>query len=680
MDFNYDLEREREVARRRRMLGELLNQPECTYAGFALQSRQTYIPPKFLIQWHKVFHGMGNSSTFDDELTLLDDKAWRIARERRQQLLLDDMNGDVTAISIIDAEEFPKSYIQQLQEKHDWTEKLARQRVRRYRAGGLWALVPGKDPFPEAERNRDETDNIPDVSLLTDEEWAEVEGKLALLGPLAHQVVMSNQEVADRVAELQEEGISISPRTLRYIHADLRTYGKGGLIRKKRADRQNFKNISDRMIEIVKSIRLSIPRIRTSEIIRRIQRIAVALGENAPSRYQIDKIVNDIPEPIRLLADGNEDAYVSQYRITTPIRDFDSLIIYQADHTTLDIVVKDLREKPTESGEVRPYLTLFQEARSRLILGWVLSYDTPDRFVVGAALRMALISGGIPHAIWVDQGKAFLAGYIVEIIEAVSSKHNILPPHQPQLKGRVERIFGTINTRLLETLPGYVSSNTKDRPQNVKAKLTITQLYRKLHHFITKEYNHEPHSSLEGSTPYEYWYEYCSNTRDVNKAHLNELLMEGETRVVDKRGIRFKKQFYFHSDLANLVGETVLIRSPLPYVVPSSIEVFHNRHHICTAHSIDSEHGRRLVSRNQIDAVQKNQRKRHRAEINQAKGVYKKLEQEIGSFDEDDDKPTEPQASPEEPPKTPPVESQSKDNDKSSKGDITERMGDDEDW
>lgn len=50
------------------------------------------------------------------------------------------------------------------------------------------------------------------------------------------------------------------------------------------------------------------------------------------------------------------------------------------------------------------------------------------------------------------------------------------PCFTPEQKGRVERFFGTLNTRLWATLGGYVASNIQERNPKAKAALTLPEL------------------------------------------------------------------------------------------------------------------------------------------------------------------------------------------------------------
>ncbi|WP_231510190.1 hypothetical protein [Fischerella sp. PCC 9605] len=61
----------------------------------------------------------------------------------------------------------------------------------------------------------------------------------------------------------------------------------------------------------------------------------------------------------------------------------------------------------------------------------------------------------------------------------------------PSEGGIVERPFGTFNTELLSTLPGYTGSNVKRRPKGAEkeASLTLEQLERLIVRYIVERYN-----------------------------------------------------------------------------------------------------------------------------------------------------------------------------------------------
>ncbi|RAM48623.1 MAG: hypothetical protein C6Y22_26610 [Hapalosiphonaceae cyanobacterium JJU2] len=82
---------------------------------------------------------------------------------------------------------------------------------------------------------------------------------------------------------------------------------------------------------------------------------------------------------------------------------------------------------------------------------------------------------------------------IVITSEQVASQLKIVlcQRRYPSEGGIVERPFGTFNTELLSTLPGYTGSNVKQRPKSAEkeASLTLEQLERLIVRYIVERYN-----------------------------------------------------------------------------------------------------------------------------------------------------------------------------------------------
>jgi transposase InsO family protein len=90
----------------------------------------------------------------------------------------------------------------------------------------------------------------------------------------------------------------------------------------------------------------------------------------------------------------------------------------------------------------------------------------------------------VPDEIWIDNGKDLVAHHVYQLAEGLGIKLVPGPPHEPQIRGIVERLHETLDTRLWSTLPGYVGSNVVERNPKAKAELTITQLNEHFRAFI----------------------------------------------------------------------------------------------------------------------------------------------------------------------------------------------------
>jgi putative transposase len=261
----------------------------------------------------------------------------------------------------------------------------------------------------------------------------------------------------------------------------------------------------------------------------------------------------------------------------------------------------------------------------------IFGYDRPDRFTVAAAIRDSLLVsdakpyGGIPNEIWIDNGKELLSYHVEQLTRELGITLQPCAPHQPQLKGIVERFFETLNTRLWSRLPGYVASNTVERNPKAKAELTLSELVEEFWSFVAK-YSQEVHSET-GQTPLDYWKEHCF-AEPVDPRRLDILLKEPTNRRVTKEGLKYEGRVYWHIALAGLVGRSILVRAEPSYSAPDEIEVFHDGQWICTAFAIDSEMGR-SVTRSQVVTAQREQREQARHIINQARDALADADREI---------------------------------------------------
>jgi putative transposase len=133
--------------------------------------------------------------------------------------------------------------------------------------------------------------------------------------------------------------------------------------------------------------------------------------------------------------------------------------IWQADHTQLDILILDEQQRP-----LRPWLTVIEDDHSRAIAGYVVFVGAPSALQTALALRHAIRRKahpawpvcGIPEILYCDHGSDFTSRHI----EAVCADPRTCLVHStagvPQGRGKLERLFGTITSKLLCGLPGWL--------------------------------------------------------------------------------------------------------------------------------------------------------------------------------------------------------------------------------
>ena len=601
-----------EAERRLKLLGDLIS-VDYDPGQLRDRARATRLPRKVLLNWFQAFKQKGLDGLIPNWAEL-DESSCRIVQQRYEQL------GDLADEIVVLREQ-----ILDLAKANGWSERAAERWLVRYRIGGLWGLAPGYDPGKPKRTRR--VKSLPrELATLTEAELEIVFERRQLLGDLAGKTSVTNTE-----AQMQATQVGVSVRTIWNYLGAYRTYGLAGLAPRPRSDRGSHHGISERMIQIVEGIRLSHLDWSVRAVWEEAQKKAFSLGEPETTEHQVRSICDHIPAPVKLLADGRRNEFRNKFRITYSIT-FEQ-VVYQIDHTQIDVLVKDLRSPKfqTPTGEIRPWLTLCIDSQSRLVMAARFGYDRPDRFVVAAAIRDALLVsetksyGGLPNEIWVDNGKELVARHVQQLTRELGIMLEPCLPGQPQHKGIVERFFETLNTRLWSRLPGFVNSNVVERNPNAKAALTLPELVTEFWTFI-ETYHQEVHSET-GSTPLQYWSENCFAEK-VDPRLLDTLLKEPENRRVIKEGVKYAGRVYWHAALARLVGEDVLIRAEPLYMTPEEIEVYHGGSWICTAFATDSTLGR-TITRQQIAEAQREQRETIRQKIRRARATVKDADHQI---------------------------------------------------
>lgn len=157
--------------------------------------------------------------------------------------------------------------------------------------------------------------------------------------------------------------------------------------------------------------------------------------------------------------------------------------------------------------------------------------------------------GGI-SSVACDTGTAFFADAFVAAVNGLSGIMQFAPVKIPELRGRIERPFGTLATGLMPRLSGRTFSNPLERgdyDSEGTAALDDDDLARILTYFIVDYYHNKPHGGLGGQTPANRWKELVRD-RGISAApdrHVRRTVLGHESeRILSKRGIRFFGNFY----------------------------------------------------------------------------------------------------------------------------------------
>lgn len=370
----------------------------------------------------------------------------------------------------------------------------------------------------------------------------------------------------------------LSIRTLRMWVSAYRRNGLAGLIRKERNDFRTMK-MSEEVQRVTKQIAIKNKSISIASIHRKVCTWCISNEFPLPSYYQIRKIIRNIPKNITTLAHEGSKNYANKFDLVHIRESSEPNQIWQADHTLLDIEIYN-----SKGVLGRPWLTVIMDDYSRAIAGYFIEFDAPSSIRTALTLRQAIWRKksslwpvcGIPENFYTDHGSDFTSIHIEQV--AVDIKMNLLfsKVGVPRGRGKIERFFRTVNTMLLEELPGYI------RGKKSKKFLAQEEFICKFEDWLLTVYHQKVHSTTK-EKPILKWNQadFLPNMPD-SLDHLDLLLlMVKKERVVHSDGIHLFGLKYVHTHLAAFVSESVEIRYDPRDI--SEVRVFYNRRFLCTA-------------------------------------------------------------------------------------------------
>ncbi|MCM2505618.1 Mu transposase C-terminal domain-containing protein [Aureimonas altamirensis] len=403
----------------------------------------------------------------------------------------------------------------------------------------------------------------------------------ALAPPLAiERYRILEPHLADGVplADLARAG-TVSDRTLQRWLGRYRAEGLAGLASLPRGDRGRL-HLPDHLVRLARDRAIKRPRPPVAAIHRKMQELAVAEGHRAPSYSSVARIVRTIPVS-QITVASDPAAYRDEHELVHRREASAANEMWQADHTILDILVLDDAVSP-----VRPWLTVVLDDHSRAIAGYFISLDAPSALNTALALRQAIwrklnpewIVSGIPEQLYVDNGSDFVSEHIEQacIVLKIRLIHSL--PGRPRGRGKIERLFRTINDMFLPDLPGHlIAGKALSAPA-----LTLDELRVRFETFVCEVYHRRPHGSTR-EPPIARWQKggFLPAMPD-SLEQLDMLLVHvPKPRKVLRDGIRLMGRRYVEPTLAAFVGEQVeAVYDPRDL---TEIHVYHQGRFVCRA-------------------------------------------------------------------------------------------------
>ncbi|MGE5549149.1 MAG: Mu transposase C-terminal domain-containing protein [Bacteroidota bacterium] len=269
-----------------------------------------------------------------------------------------------------------------------------------------------------------------------------------------------------------------------------------------------------------------------------------------------------------------------------------------SDHHEFDVLILGPSGKPAT-----PWVTMWMDLRSRLFLGWVVSFNPNSETVRLAFYRAAKRQNGLPAEILIDNGKDYrcydFAGgrrvrrkdadriqleiekdfaifshmhVAAQFERSAIAKLGIQPhyaiPYHAQSKP-VERAFETVKNEFSKFFETYRGGDTRERPENLNQTLktanllTLDEFARVFGDWAERYYNNRAHSGqgMDGRTPNEVFAACFKTRRHISDELLSLLLMRTSEPVkVGRQGVRLHNFFYEADELTPLQGRMVYLR------------------------------------------------------------------------------------------------------------------------
>ncbi|MDE5583231.1 MAG: Mu transposase C-terminal domain-containing protein [Ruminococcus sp.] len=314
------------------------------------------------------------------------------------------------------------------------------------------------------------------------------------------------------------------------------------------------------------------------------------LLEEIPSeRTFLRHIKSDVPESLKILMRDGEKAF-SDRCMPYIMRMYDELSAndcWIADNHTLDIQSVD-----EENKIHRLYLTAFLDAKSGVLTGWNVT-DKPSSQSTILALRHGIMRFGIPHCIYVDNGREFLTNDIGGKGNRTRKNSETSGENPPTILQKlgiemrnatvrnakakpIERTFCTLKNQFSKLFSGFCGGKISERPESLKKRIKSGKIPRDfevreiLETWIDGDYNLQKYGGNEnefkGLSRIEVWNKTCKSVKMTTESDLNLMLMRTtKVQKIKRNGVCIsvcgEKLWYMNPlETVDNIGREVYVR------------------------------------------------------------------------------------------------------------------------
>lgn len=173
-----------------------------------------------------------------------------------------------------------------------------------------------------------------------------------------------------------------------------------------------------------------------------------------------------------------------------------------------------------------------------------MSVSDKSRYAKAAGCKSDWPMAARPGSVHTDSGSAWIANEFRASVADLRATLETAPVGHPQMRGHIERAFGTIDRGLLPHFSGRTFANVTSKGEydpEKHASIFSERIGFIVVRYIVDKYHHTPHSSLDNMTPYSKWHELVDRYGILpppGRDELRNVFGPRIERALDHRGVR----------------------------------------------------------------------------------------------------------------------------------------------